>query len=540
MKTVCDGKIAVFGLAVLLLLAVSAYAAVEPSWKISFDDEIKWQQLTPVGNLIVSTDKALYSVDPTSGKIAWQSEELKKLKQEFFDLIPMTPYAVINLSEGFMGQKGRTMLFDIWEGKSVWDSKAIGIVNSLGHFILWDTGQILMYGSDAEKLPKKDVKIVVVADLLTGKPAWKSEDFFEKDPLLHETKIGRIARKYSISGNQMPVFDTPTTFITFMSKKGVKKYDATNGSLLWQCPENMKNVSALQFGFAQMALSQNDDVIYVPYERKLYGIRASDGGMVWAKPPKLKGIVNQIMATDKGVLVRGGPDGKGKGDAFITLLDAATGEEAWKKPFKKMKGATNFVLKDGKIILYTDGKLYTINLVDGSYDELVKKVKFDGSEIPSGVSVREDGYLMTSSQNLMLADFQGNEKYHAYFKAPGSSLFAKIASTAATMAVNAMEYAVAQDRANRTGRSQKYQIHGNPTLSKRFKATGNTQNYTYILTNVKTDGDKGPGLVKVNKNTGEVEKQVILGTKKPEYEMDEVEARLFFQSDKKEITCYDF
>jgi len=37
-----------------------------------------------------------------------------------------------------------------------------------------------------------------------------------------------------------------------------------------------------------------------------------------------------------------------------------------------------------------------------------------------------------------------------------------------------------------------------------------------------------------------VDKQVILGTKKPEYTMDEIEARLFFKSDKKEITCYDF
>ena len=44
----------------------------------------------------------------------------------------------------------------------------------------------------------------------------------------------------------------------------------------------------------------------------------------------------------------------------------------------------------------------------------------------------------------------------------------------------------------------------------------------------------------MDKNTGEIAKQVVLGTKEPEYEMDEIEGRLFFLSEKNEITCYDF
>ena len=46
--------------------------------------------------------------------------------------------------------------------------------------------------------------------------------------------------------------------------------------------------------------------------------------------------------------------------------------------------------------------------------------------------------------------------------------------------------------------------------------------------------------MKVDKNTGETEKRLVLGTKEPEYELDEIEGRLFFKSDKKEITCYNF
>ena len=48
-------------------------------------------------------------------------------------------------------------------------------------------------------------------------------------------------------------------------------------------------------------------------------------------------------------------------------------------------------------------------------------------------------------------------------------------------------------------------------MLKRFKATSATQDAQFILTKL----DDGVGLVKVNKDTGAIEKEIILKDKKP-------------------------
>jgi hypothetical protein len=50
----------------------------------------------------------------------------------------------------------------------------------------------------------------------------------------------------------------------------------------------------------------------------------------------------------------------------------------------------------------------------------------------------------------------------------------------------------------------------------------------------------GAGVFQVDKTTGENTKSVVLGTKEPEYEVDELGGQLFFKSGSKEITCYKF
>jgi len=518
----------------LLVVATGVHAA-EPAWTISFEKEIKWQQLTPAGNLVVGTDKALYGIDPATGAITWQWEELKKLKQPFFEVIPFTQYAVVNAASGPFGAQSNTMLIDVFNGKQIWSSKEIGLVNTQGQFLLMETGQIMMFGQSAEKMKPT----LVVADLETGVPAWSSQEFLKKGPPLFEQGHAKIVKRFTMVGNQEPVFDTGKTIITYLNKEGVRKHSIETGELIWKSSAKLKDVPAPRNGFAYMTLSDDGSVLYVPHQKKLVAISTGDGSPVWKKPPEFKGPVSSIRATSQGLLIRTGLDKKGKGKKTITMVDPATGKSVWKKPFDKMKGATNYAIKDGKIVLYADKKLYAIDMADGKAEKIVDKVKFK-SDWPDRMEMKKDGYLLTATQELAFYDFDGNEKFHAYHKAPGSSLLAKVASTAAVMAVNVMEVAAAHDRAMRTGRSQKYDIHSNPTLSKRFTATANRDNYMYMLTDIKTEGEKGPGLVKVNKNTGETDSHIILGTKEPEYELDEIEARLFFKSDKKEISCYGF
>ena len=72
-------------------------------------------------------------------------------------------------------------------------------------------------------------------------------------------------------------------------------------------------------------------------------------------------------------------------------------------------------------------------------------------------------------------------------------------------------------------------------MSKRFKATAATENAQFILTKL----DDGVGLVKVNKDTGKVDKEIVLKDKKPEYQVDEIAGVLYYKANDKTIYAYD-
>lgn len=72
-------------------------------------------------------------------------------------------------------------------------------------------------------------------------------------------------------------------------------------------------------------------------------------------------------------------------------------------------------------------------------------------------------------------------------------------------------------------------------MSQRFKATAATENAQFILTKL----DDGVGLVKVNKDTGKTDKEIILKDKKPEYEVDDFGGVLYYKAKDDLIYAYD-
>ena len=72
-------------------------------------------------------------------------------------------------------------------------------------------------------------------------------------------------------------------------------------------------------------------------------------------------------------------------------------------------------------------------------------------------------------------------------------------------------------------------------LSTRFKATAATENAQFILTKL----DDATGLAKVSKANGEVEKEIVLKDKKPEYKVDDYGGVLYYKADNKTIYAYN-
>src|SRR6267142_1437726 len=53
-----------------------APSGATPAWTIKMKGDIRWQQVTPAGALLVSTDAGLAAVDIERGQIAWEKPEL--------------------------------------------------------------------------------------------------------------------------------------------------------------------------------------------------------------------------------------------------------------------------------------------------------------------------------------------------------------------------------------------------------------------------------------------------------------------------------
>src|SRR5437763_14560639 len=73
-------------LPLLLLVAVSTVAPAQTTapaasgataaWTLRLKGDIRWQQVTPAGVLLVSTDAALAGVDIDRGQVTWEKPEL--------------------------------------------------------------------------------------------------------------------------------------------------------------------------------------------------------------------------------------------------------------------------------------------------------------------------------------------------------------------------------------------------------------------------------------------------------------------------------
>jgi len=72
-------------------------------------------------------------------------------------------------------------------------------------------------------------------------------------------------------------------------------------------------------------------------------------------------------------------------------------------------------------------------------------------------------------------------------------------------------------------------------MAKRFKATKATENSAFILTKI----DGGVGLVKVDKDSGEIVKEILVKDKDPMYEVDDLAGFLYFKSKGNTINVYN-
>ena len=110
-----------------------------PVWTARFSGDIRWQQVTPAGALLVSTDGALAAVDIERGQIVWQKPELGGL-----------PADSVRMVEGSLlmeaARPGLLLVFDPVTGTVLFDSRRLNLTKVVTRRVMPQTGTLLVHG----------------------------------------------------------------------------------------------------------------------------------------------------------------------------------------------------------------------------------------------------------------------------------------------------------------------------------------------------------------------------------------------------------
>ena len=378
-------------------------------------------------------------------------------------------------------------------------------------------------------------------------------------------------------------------------------FSLNDGNRLWQKDLDVNGkMGQLYFHEKGLVILPDDDR---NTKINLYDYNTQKG--LWGKKGKgikIKGGVYDYLEIENGlILISKKPNNKN----YITFLDLNTGSLAFEDPIK-IEGEVLFGEMTPSGLLYmTSSEVNVLNISSGktsidkeirtnpslidqnedllyAYDNsssmikildkktgLVSKlgdaINFEGKESPSSISIRDNGILISSSQNLALVDYAGKTSFQTYLEAPrepGIIRALRYAQAIRAAYIGAVSYAGAaayQSAANDISKENQaagamvsgigmvYQDLGNQATdfakkswqmaNTRLKATKEADDYVVILSEV----EKTNYLMKVSKNTGEIESRIDLGKdREPSYAMDGVTGTVFYQTNTNEITSYKF
>jgi hypothetical protein len=434
---------------------------------------------------------------------------------------------------------------------------------------------------------------------MTGKPDIMGDNIIipgTKNITCYSISSGEVKWESDVKNATQIITNEDTEEIYAFRTKGsntvVYKVDSNSGASLWAEGNKVSGgISRIEFTEHGLALVTNivgkqkkglagklANKIGGAGQSKIYLLDLKTGADLWSKSPKTKGFVSHFYIEPDGILfgvASGGINKVGfngtplwkkplktgpniqimarteKGVLYISetdtdIIDLNSGESVFGKAvkYKNSKTVTSAYDKnrDRFLVSCKDG-VYEFDGNNGEYNLLAKDINFEGKENPTSMSVRDGGILLTSDQNMTMLNFDGTEKWHVYYKAPGISTVGKIFMGALAVSSLAMASASAYKAgANRatlgpyhseTQRMESYQEGFSDianasfqALGKRFKATKATENASFILTKL----NDGVGLVKVDKDSGQNVSEIVLKDKKPMYEVDDIEGILYFKS----------
>ncbi len=592
MKKLSLSRFALLAL-VLWLGVLPAFAESKQLWSLPLKEDAKWHALTELGTLLVGTPSAVVCINPETGTEMWRRNEFKKTTAFNAREISGTPWLLCNTSDGFMGTKFTLHLVDYLTGKTVWTTPEV-MAQYMGTIPVPAKGMVVLVLNVFGDGSADSAGVFFVSyDLETGKERWRSKFAKSNGVTLYPAdKVGMFSfvPQMDLSGYHEPVIEGDDLYVPYL---GIHRVDLNTGAVKWGV-EFPKGDAGIKKAYAPLRIA--GDRIYGAGGGSVYAVDKNTGATLWKSERISKyagllkardnAIVGQIEPVGDKVFMRfGGNFSNGKEVVLrlplgVVALDAATGKDVFGTDGVK-EGLTNLmVLPELNAVMFADAyNLYALDVAGTTAVEKFRvpiefKRKMGGGEVaqlglgalggisglakagfaqskvrldvPVAIHRRDGTIVIQGKQHLMSFDPAAKAiKWSTYYPAPGGGLAgAAMFALAAAQGVAGNAQAMASGGIGSSGyNSGVSTIHSgldnyNVYAAKRANATAGTVLRTYVLTNVEDGKQKGVGLLGIDMGAGDATKKLILGTKEPEYRVDDATDRIFFFKDKDTVVAY--
>lgn len=288
-----------------------------PAWTLHFTGDLRWQQITPAGALLVSTDAALAGVDIERGQIVWQKPELGGL-----------PVDSVRMIEGSLlmeaAKPGLSMIFDPVTGTVLFDSRKLTLTKVVTRRVLPQSGTLLVHGQRASGPP-----LVALYDLSTGAQRWVSESLFQQTGP-KKGGLGGLMQglvRAAAGATNLEVLQAGPDVIVVYTLMGLRALDAKSGAIRWTASLQMARSGTFPHKVLLYQSVAKPDRIYVSYDERLMAYRLADGQPLWAKPATVDGWIRDIVQHPAGIimLTEGPPADQATGNVRIVNGVVQTG-----------------------------------------------------------------------------------------------------------------------------------------------------------------------------------------------------------------------
>src|SRR5438094_5037753 len=350
--------------------------------KLPGGGEIRWQQVTPAGVLLVSTDAALAGVEIERGVVAWQKPELGGL-----------PADSVRMVEGSLlmeaARPGLLVVFDPVTGATVFDSRKLSLTQVVTRRVLPQSGTLLVHGRRASGPP-----VVALFDLVTGDQRWASESLFQQtEP--RRGGLGGLMQglvRAASGATALEVLQAGPEVIVVHTLLGLRALHAKPGAVRWSATLPTARAGNPARRVQLYPSVDRPDRIYVSFDDRLMAYRLADGQALWAKPPTIEGWVHDIVQHPAGIIIlpESPPADQATGNVrrvngvVQTGLNVARYQDGTThaaKPLRVRGTVTDALIAGGSAVLAVDAESRTfVNVLDVATASLrlKKDVKIKG------------------------------------------------------------------------------------------------------------------------------------------------------------------